>query len=108
MTSRQLTNNDLEKVSGGQLMAENVMGVNGLTMCTGTPTSKNPEGVFWDFHGIALTKEEAMKKLKKKATRTLDTNITSKAFLSNYINNYNNTVYGYTQDNNNSIIEENI
>ena len=51
---------------------EDVMGVKGLSMCTGTATEKNLEGVYWKRNGGSLTKEEAMDLLKKKSTRSLN------------------------------------
>ena len=95
MFIQKLYNSDLENITGGQLMAENVMGVTGLTAVTGSPTDKNPEGIFWDFYGIALTKDEATKKLKKNATRFICNNKPEEQFLCDYINKYNNQVHGF-------------
>ncbi len=94
MSAKKLSNEELGSVSGGQLMVDDVMGVKGLCMCTGAPNEKNSEGVYWYFHGIALTKEEAIKKLKRKATRGLDEDDEGEAFLSQYIYDYNRNVNG--------------
>ncbi len=90
----KLDNNKLGNVAGGQIAVDDVMGVEGLWMCTGAPTDKNPEGVFWKYHGISLTKEEAMNTLKKKAVRPLNEEFTDEAFLSEYIQKYNDEVDG--------------
>ncbi len=93
--NNELNNNELEPVSGGQIVIDDVMGVEGLWVCSGCPTITNPEGMFWKFHGISLTKEEAMNKLKKYATRSLDESITGEYFLSKYIDEYNKEVDGH-------------
>lgn len=91
----KLDNSELESVSGGQRVIDDVMGVKGLGVCSGSPTETNPEGMFWKFHGISLTKEEALNKLKENATKGLDENNTDEYFLSKYIDEYNNEVDGY-------------
>ena len=67
MSIEKLGCDELGNVAGGQLVVGDVIGVEWLCMCTGAPTNKNSEGVFWDYRGISLTKEEAMNKLKKKS-----------------------------------------
>lgn len=94
MSTENLSDKELENLSGGQLGLENVMGVEGLNMCTGAPTNKNPEGVFWKYHGISLTKNEALNLLKKKSTEYLDERYTAEAFLATYIQKYNDEVDG--------------
>ena len=71
------------------------MGVDGLCVSTGSPTYKNKDGVFWSYCGISLTKEEAIKKLKKKAKRHLDERYTDEAFFIRYIEKYNAEVDGH-------------
>lgn len=63
-------------------------------MCTGAPTQNNPEGVFWKYHGIALTKLEAIDMLKKKSTRYLNIDSPAEAFLDKYIKEYNDIIDG--------------
>lgn len=94
MSIEKLENCKLEIVSGGQIGLDDVMGVKGLSMCTGSPTINNPDGVFWRYHGIALTKDEAFNKLKKHATRPLGSKYTDEAYLQRYIDEYNNEVDG--------------
>ena len=93
--NNELNNNKLESIAGGQVVVEDVMGVKGLQVCGGHPTRTNPEGMFWSFHGISLTKEEAMNKLKKHATKGLDESLTDEWVLSKYIDEYNKEVDGY-------------
>ena len=85
----KLHENSMENVVGGQIGIENVMGVEGLFMCTGAPTEENPEGVFWERHGISLTKDEAMELLKTKSRRSLNKENPDEAFLAEYIEKYN-------------------
>lgn len=94
MDTRKLDDNELGDVAGGQIGIDDVMGVEGLSVSTGAPTNKNPEGVFWRYHGISLTKKEAMDVLKKKATRCLDEGYTNEAFLAGYIRKYNDEIDG--------------
>ncbi len=97
MEKEELGRNDTKSVVGGQIYMEDVMGVEGLSMCTGAPTTENPEGVFWKRHGISLTKNEAMDLLKKKSTRPLNEKFSDEAFLARYIENYNNQIDGYSR-----------
>ncbi len=96
MEREKLVKDDTESVIGGQIYMENVMGVKGLSMCTGAATEKNLEGVYWKRNGISLTKEEAMALLKKESTRSLNEKFSDEAFLARYIENYNNQIDGYT------------
>lgn len=89
-----LDDNSMENIVGGQISIENVMGVEGLSMCTGAPTENNHEGVFWKRNGISLTKDAAMKLLAKKSKRSLNEEYTNEAFLANYINLYNAQIDG--------------
>ena len=95
MEKEKLDRNDTKSVVGGQIYMEDVMGVKGLSMCTGAATEKNLGGVYWKRNGISLTKEEAMDLLKKKSTRSLNEKISDEAFLARYIENYNNQIDGY-------------
>lgn len=94
MNKNIVENNELKQVSGGQISIDDVMGVEGLWMCTGAPTQHNPEGVFWKYHGISLTKLEAIDMLKKKSTRYLNIDSPAEAFLDNYIKEYNDIIDG--------------
>lgn len=70
MSIHKLSDNNLNEVTGGQLYAENVLGIDGLWCCTGAPTEKNPEGLFWHMGGNGLddgmTTEEAVEIMKSK------------------------------------------
>ena len=85
--TKNLYDDNLNEVSGGQQCANNVMGVEGLCACTGKPTANNKEGVFFTKHGIYLNKWEVMDMLKNKATRDLD--LATEGFIQSYIDSYN-------------------
>lgn len=90
--TKNLYDNNLKGVAGGQQFAENVMGVEGLCACTGKPTSNNKEGIFFTKHGIYLNKWEVMEMLKNKATRDLDQK--NEGFIQSYIDSYNSSEQG--------------
>lgn len=92
--NKELKEQELDTIAGGQMYVDNVMGVKGLNVCSGNPTENNPNGLFWKFNGISLTEEEAMNKLKKHSTRRLDETKTNEHFLLQHIYNYNDIVEG--------------
>ena len=85
--TKELYDNDVDRIVGGQKFADNVMGIPGLTACTGAPRENNPEGIFFKKHGVYLTQWEAMDLIKNQATRDLDPS--TEGFIEEYINSYN-------------------
>ena len=85
--TKNLYDDNLNEVSGGQQCANNVMGVAGLNAYIDDPTVNNPEGVFFKKRGIYLNQQETMDLLKKHATRDLDPE--TEGFIESYIASYN-------------------
>ena len=82
----KLSDSEASKISAGQLCADNVLGVEGLWVCTGAPTENNPDGYFWQMHDVYVSREEAMEIIKSKATRSFND---KDKFLEGYIDKYN-------------------
>ncbi len=82
----KLSDSEVNRVAGGQLCADDVLGVKGLWVCTGGPTENNPDGYFWRMNHVYVTREEAMEIIKSKATRSFND---EDEFLEGYIDKYN-------------------
>ena len=85
--AKELYEYEVENVAGGQMKAENVMGVKGLTAETGCRTENNREGIFFKKNGIYMSKWEVIECLKKDGTRPLDPE--TESFIQSYIDSYN-------------------
>lgn len=85
--TKNLYDDNLNEVAGGQQYAENVMGVPGLTACTGAPRVNYKKGIYLKLHGVLLSDWEAIDVIKNKATR--DLNPETEGFIEEFINSYN-------------------